>query len=142
MPSIRGSLENFLPLVDAWVVAPEDNQHGKAYRALIDTGATRTAVSERLVEAHQLPYRGKMLIQTARSAPERRRAYGFKIGLYCYSDEPHSQNHTLFVFEREFAAPPFQSNNCFDLIIGNDFLSTGRFVLDRLEFTFDFRPTF
>lgn len=79
-----------------------------------------------------------MLTQGARSGPERRRAYSFKLGLFCQSQGAAEGASTLYVFESAFAAPPFRSNDCFDLLIGNDLLSTGRFTLDTFDFRFEF----
>lgn len=139
MPSIQGSLDNFLPLIDVLVLGPENNAESRIYRALIDTGATRTTVSERLVDIHRLPLRGKMLTQSARSGPERRRAYGFRLGILCHLEGSDVEPKMPYILDHQFAAPPFQSNDCFDVLIGNDLLSIGRFVLDGSSFSFGFR---
>ena len=139
MPSIRGSLEYLQPLVDVSVSAsagPSQRRH--ACRALIDTGATRTCVSARLIDQLELELRGKLLVQSARTTPERRRAYAFVLGLFYHPASDMPESRSLYLLQREFIGPAFQDNGNFDVLIGMDLLCLGRLVIDRSEFSFSF----
>ncbi len=79
-----------------------------------------------------------MLVQSASSAAERRRAYAFSLGVFCEAADHLGSTRTLYVLPGELVAPDFQDNESFDVLIGMDFLSLGRFVLERQAFTFEF----
>ena len=138
MPSIRGSLEHLQPLVDVSIGSGQHGVERRTYRGLIDTGATRTCLTRRVIAAHALEPRVRMLVQSARTGPERRWAYAFSLGLFCQTEDRLGAATTLFVLAGEFAAPDFQDNDNFDVLIGMDLLSTGRFVIDRQAFSFTF----
>lgn len=102
-------------------------------RALLDTGATRTCLTKRLIAKLQLPPRRRMLVASAASYPERRMAYGFSLGLY------HGDGRELFLFEGERTAPDFFDNDSFDVLLGMDVLSAGTLVFrPDQSFQFDF----
>lgn len=80
-----------------------------------------------------------MLVASATSAPERRRAYGYSLGLFCTTD--HEDARTLYVLPYEFVAPPFVDNDNFDVLLGMDILSQGRLLFEpsgEFSFAFDF----
>lgn len=138
MPLIRGSLRHLQPLVHVSVGRSAEAPDRETYRALIDTGATRTCIARRIIERHQLEPRARMLVQSASSAAERRRAYAFSLGVFCETADHLGLAKTLYVLPGELVAPDFQDNESFDVLIGMDFLSLGRFVLERQDFTFEF----
>ena len=138
MPLIRGSLEHFQPLIDVSIANPVGAADRETYRALLDTGATRTAISQRIVERHQLELRMRVLVQGADSMPARRPAYAMSLGLFCEMSDAMGGAATLFVLQGELIAPAFLSQADFDVLIGMDFLSTGKFILDRQDFSFEF----
>jgi hypothetical protein len=45
---------------------------------------------------------------------------------------------TLYVLPHELVAPAFLERAGFDVLIGMDFLSTGRLIIDRQDFSFEF----
>lgn len=110
----------------------------ETYVALIDTGATRTCITQRVISRLSLEAKTKLLVASATSAPERRRAYGYSLGLFC-SDE-HDEAKTLYVIPHEFVAPWFADNGNFDVLVGMDILSQGRLVFESNgSFSFTFR---
>lgn len=138
MRSIRGSLVNLQPLIDVSIGAygchPDER---RAVKALVDTGATRTCITASMIQALGLQPRGKLIVASATSHAERRRAYGYSLGLFCFDER--SRHDTLYVVEHEFVAPPFQDNDNFSVLLGMDILSQGRLVFERDgSFAFDF----
>jgi Aspartyl protease len=138
MRSIRGSLNQYQPLIDVSVGNPDLNINSrKTCQALIDTGATRTCITQRLVEQLGLPARQKVLVASATSFPERRRAYEFSIGLFCRSEI--TTETALYVVPSLLVAPVFQNNSNFDVLLGMDVLSQGRLIFDvGGDFSFSF----
>lgn len=138
MPLIRGSLSHYQPLIDVSVARSVGNNDRESYRALIDTGATRTCISRQIVERHDLEFRTKVLVQGADSMPARRPAYAFSLGVFCETTDRLGDTATLFVLPHELIAPAFLERAGFDVLIGMDFLSTGKLVMDRQNFSFEF----
>lgn len=138
MRLIRGSLRHFQPLIDVSVASPVAAADRETYQALIDTGATRTGISRRIVERHQLESRTKVLVQGADSMPARRPAYAMSLGLFCEMAAAPNGAITLFVLPGELIAPAFLDNANFDVLIGMDVLSMGRLIVDRQDFSFEF----
>lgn len=138
MPSIRGSLDQLQPLITASIALQDKPQHRIEVRGLIDTGATRTCLTGQLVTRLSLPPRGKMLVSSAGNYPERRRAYGFSLGLFVNSPDG-SIRPLPYVFPDERVAPDFQDNDNFDVLIGMDVLCMGTLLFrPDQSFQFDF----
>lgn len=143
MPSIRGSLRNFQPLVEVNVAPIVDAGHvghptNESYTALIDTGATKTCVTRAVIERLGLRPVGRVLVASA-TAIERRRAYGFSLGFYCDVEDDLGGARTLFSFPLDIGGPDFVSNSNFDVLIGMDIISRGRLVFEpggSFEFRF------
>lgn len=92
-----------------------------------------------LIGRLQLEAKSKLLVASATSGPERRRAYGYSLGLFCAGAE--SGVNTLYVLGYEFVAPWFEDNENFEVLLGMDILSQGRLVFERggaFSFEFDF----
>jgi hypothetical protein len=138
MPSIRGSLSHYQPLIDVSIGRSVSSTDRESYRALIDTGATRTCISRQIVERHELEFRTKVLVQGADSMPARRPAYAFSLGVYCQTADRLGDATTLYVLPHELVAPAFLERAGFDVLIGMDFLSTGKLIIDRQDFSFEF----
>jgi len=138
MPLIRGSLDHYQPLIDVSIARSIGSNDRESYRALIDTGATRTCISRQIVERHDLDFRTKVLVQGADSMPARRPAYAFSLGVFCETADRLGDATTLFVLPQELIAPAFLERAGFDVLIGMDFLSTGKLVIDRQLFSFEF----
>ena len=138
MRSIRGSLNQLQPLVTVSVGLFDSDAERITCDALIDTGATRTCLTARTISRLNLPARGKLIVSSATSYPERRRAYSYSLGLFC---ETRTVERTLYVLPFELVAPAFQDNDNFDVLLGMDLLSRGRLTFERdqtFEYTFDF----
>lgn len=138
MRFIHGSLNQFQPLIDVSIGAFQSSDR-TTVTALIDTGATRTCLTPRLIQHFALPAKSKMLVASATSPPERRRAYGYSLGLFC--NGPNGEGRTLYVLPYEFVAPPFVDNENFDVLLGMDILSQGRLVFEPggdFSFAFEF----
>lgn len=141
MRSIRGSLNQLQPLVDVSIGnADEFNADRETYLALIDTGATRTCITERVIARFSLRPVTKLLVASATSPPERRRAYEFSLGLFCTNETETIGNQSLYTLGRTFVAPVFKDNGNFDVLLGMDLLSQGRLVFEiggDFSFRFD-----
>ncbi|MES2339830.1 MAG: retropepsin-like aspartic protease [Pseudomonadota bacterium] len=138
MRSIHGSLSFLQPLIQV-SIGPFGGAFGdrETCTALIDTGATRTCLTPRLIQKFGLQPKSKLLVSSATSAPERRRAYSYSLGLFC--NEGAAGLQTLYVLPYEFIAPPFIDNDNFDVLLGMDILSQGRLVFEADgSFLFDF----
>ena len=138
MRSIRGSLNQYQPLIDVSIGPTAGASFEReTCVGLIDTGATRTCITQRLVERFELRSVMKVLVASATSYPERRRAYEFSLGLFCQDEL--SEQRALYVLPNSFVAPIFQNNGNFDVLIGMDLLSQGRLVFETGgNFSFDF----
>ncbi|HEU0045537.1 hypothetical protein [Sphingomonas sp.] len=134
---IRGSLEHLQPLIDVSIASYGSLRERVSCKALIDKSATRTCLTAELIQQLGLPPRGKVLVSSATSYPERRKAYGYSLGLFCTSGPT---DRTLYVLADEFVAPPFQDNDNFQVLLGMDLASRGRLVFEEdgsFEFSFD-----
>jgi len=140
MRSIRGSLNQLQPLIDVSIGRVGDIHFDReTYLALIDTGATRTCITGNIIRRFDLQPVSKLLVASATSAPERRRAYEVSLGLFCSSDVMHSETTSLYVLNQPFVAPIFIDNNNFDVLIGMDLISQGRLVFEMGgDFSFKF----
>lgn len=138
MRSIRGSLNQLQPLVEVSIGPPPGVAGSReACVALIDTGATRTCLTQSLIGKLNLEAKSKLLVASATSGPERRRAYGYSLGLFCTTAEDSVK--TLYVIEHEFVAPWFTDNGNFDVLLGMDILCRGRLTFEPGgDFRFDF----
>jgi hypothetical protein len=138
MRSIHGSLNQLQPLIDVSIGAPSgDGLHRETYRALVDTGSTRTCITRRVIARFAVEAKAKLLIASATSGPERRRAYGYSLGLFCTDEE--TEHSTLYVIPHEFIAPWFVDNDNFDVLLGMDILSRGQLIFQpNGAFTFSF----
>jgi len=138
MRSIHGSLNQLRPLIEV-SIGPPPGADGlrETCLALIDTGATRTCLTQSLIGKLGLEAKAKLLVASATSGPERRRAYGYTLGLFC-SDENQGAK-TLYVIGAEFVAPWFQDNGNFQVLLGMDILSRGRLSFQMGgDFSFEF----
>lgn len=107
MRSIHGWLDQLQPLIEVSIGAPASPAHRQTYTALLDTGATRTCITRSVIAALDLQGKRKMLVSGATSAPERRMAYGYSLGLFCGAED---EAKSLYVIPHEFIAPWFLEN--------------------------------
>ena len=130
MRSITGSLDQLQPLVEVSIGSPDELFRRETCIALIDTGATRTCVTHRLIGELGLKQRAKLLVSSATEPPARKPAYGYSLGLFCAGA---GGERTLYVIPHEFVAPPFVN-----VLLGMDVLSRGRLTFEYGSFRFDF----
>lgn len=138
MRSIHGSLEQLQALIDVSIARFDNAGDRQTYRALIDTGATRTCITPKIVRRFDLPPVMKLLVAGANSHPERRNAFEFSLGLHHAVADGGGFRQSLYVIDHPFVAPDFRDNENFDVLHGMDVLSQGRLVIDRNEFRFEF----
>lgn len=135
MRSITGSLNQLQALIEVRIGSPAEPMRQETCTALLDTGATRTCVTQRLINELNLEPRRKLLVSSATNDPARRMAYAYSLGLFC---EGFGGVRTLYTVPHEFIAPSFHDNPNFDVLLGMDILSQGQLVIDRGNFRFDF----
>lgn len=140
MPSISGSLDQQQPLVHVLIsglLGDGGNFAGEQFVGLIDTGATRTCITRTVVERLGLRAFSKMLVATP-TGFARRKAYTFSLGFFEEGDGSVGAVRSPYFFPDPVTGADFVSNSSFDVLIGMDILSSGRFVLDRQRFHFEF----
>lgn len=101
-----------------------------AYRALIDTGATSSGITPKVVEELGLAPVGSRPITHAGGADEFY-AYYFKLGFLKDANDPG----IMEVYDAPvegFRLP--ENNRLFEVIIGMDVISRGRLVIDNNKF--------
>lgn len=138
MRSIHGSLDQLQPLIEVSIGPPPGLSGSReTCLALIDTGATRTCLTQALVGRLNLESKAKLLISSATTGPERRRAYGYTLGLFCTDRDGGVRTH--YVIAHEFVAPWFADNDNFQVLLGMDLLSQGRLTFEPGgDFSFEF----
>jgi hypothetical protein len=101
----------------------------KLYRALVDTGASRTCVSDRLVAFYRFPPYKRAVMNHAWGSNE---TYTYQFTLYIPTrlDGYHGGNFTGDVSVFELEGMEFKAKSDFDLLIGRDFLTRGSFKMD------------
>lgn len=96
--------------------------------ALLDTGATTTAIAPQLAEALKLQAVGRRIIDTA-AGPRRANAYNFTLGFRQLAGTGLSRP-PLFL-PNEIYGLDFTRGIAFDVLIGMDILGIGEFRMDQ-----------
>jgi Aspartyl protease len=96
--------------------------------ALLDTGATTTAIAAQLAEALKLRAVGRRIIDTA-AGPRRANAYNFTLGFR----QPPGQglSRSPLFLPNEIYGLDFTRGITFDVLIGMDILGIGEFRMNR-----------
>lgn len=129
------------PFFDAGTFAGHSSQ--KQYRALVDTGAQRTVVSQSVITELNLIRTGHMEF-AGLHGPQTHSRYLASIGFWVRRVENNASyadftNNELSVFtiEEPFEVVNMQDNTNFDLILGFDVLSKFSFNFDRRSKIFE-----
>ena len=93
------------------------------YRALLDTGAHRTCLTKRTINAEGLKNHGKKLRRNVHSEALHRLYYA-NIGFWTngVSEDPNSTTRSYFAWNRPIEVMNIADNENFDAIIGMDIL--------------------
>ena len=93
------------------------------YRALLDTGAQRTCLTQHTINAEGLKNHGKKLLRNVHSEALHRLYYA-NIGFWTngVSEDPNSTTRSYFAWSRPIEVMNIADNENFDAIIGMDIL--------------------
>lgn len=97
--------------------------------ALVDTGARRTCVTERVVQATGMRRRGRVEIWNIKRA-EQHWTYLFHLGIWPDSDDPMMPS-PIFGIGDEIEGIDVGDNRFFDVLLGMDIISQGSLHLKR-----------
>lgn len=113
------------------------NLHYHEFTALLDTGATRTCVTEKVVQAIGLKRKGRVEIWNIKRN-EIHWTYLFHVGVWPNSTSVQ-QAQTVFGIGDEIEGIDVGNNKFFDVLLGMDILAQGSFHLRKDgTFTFEF----
>ncbi|MFN3387377.1 MAG: hypothetical protein ACK40O_00465 [Allosphingosinicella sp.] len=104
------------------------------FTALVDTGALRTCVTERVVQALALKRRGRIEIWNIKR-PEQHWTYLFHVGIWPEPLEPN-EPASIFGIGSEVEGIDVGDNRFFDVLLGMDIISQGSLHL-KLDGTFE-----
>lgn len=109
----------------------------KRFPALIDTGASITMISPRVVSALGLEQVNARLIMGVHGRPASRPAYLSHVAFYITVEPKNSDMLRLQVYSKVINGAELSEENTFDVLLGMDVLTTGDFHLSR-DGTFSF----
>lgn len=131
MPCVAGTFGSDGIKMDVGVLPDNHAPSGslKLYRALVDTGASRTCVSDRLIAYHRFPPHNRAVMTHAWGRHE---TYTYRFNLYVPTrvDSYASGDFTGDVSIFELEGLEFKAKSDFDVLIGRDFLVRGSFKMD------------
>ncbi|MEM6603311.1 MAG: hypothetical protein AAF621_04605 [Pseudomonadota bacterium] len=130
MPCISGIFDKSGLLIEVGILPHGEHLNGslKLYRALIDTGASRTCVSDRLVEMYQFAPTGDATMNHAWGS---NKAHTYLFNMFVPTrvdtgkDGSPSGDVSMFTLE----GLSFKAKSDFDVLIGRDFLCRGSLSL-------------
>jgi hypothetical protein len=100
----------------------------RPYRALVDTGATRTCITERVVQDLGLVRRGRVEVWNIKR-PEEHFTYLFHIGIWPDSIDEVPQ--PIFGIGDEIVGIDVGNNRFFDVLLGMDVICQGTLKLEK-----------
>lgn len=138
MPSLKGRLENGRALVKVGIrpfqaYQPVDGQSTTIdltfteYTALIDTGALRTCVSERIVSELKLSKTGRIDVFNVKRA-ESHWTYLFYVGIWPDDD---GERPTVIGIGDEITGIDLGFNKFFDVLLGMDVIGRGYLHIEQ-----------
>jgi len=137
---IRVGLQKFLPYIPGVerIPTPVTFPVAGGYRALIDTGAQMTCITNRAILENGLQCVGRQQIVGV-NGPDSHGVYCFHIGFECEATDRFSTARTYYQWEEPQIAVDLPDNGMFDVIIGMNILGRGdlRFSRDG-TFSFEF----
>lgn len=148
MPSLSGKLENGRIIIRVGIrpFQPYEPVEGTStpatwdyheFRALVDTGAVRTCITERVVQKLNLKRRGRADIWNIKRS-ESHWTYLFHLGIWPDVEDPYSLP-TIFGIGPEIEGIDVGNHPYFDVLLGMDVVGRGSLYL---EVDGSFRLTF
>ena len=110
---------------------PKNLKDFKIYRALIDTGAAFTAVSDKIIKESKLKQRGEIELYPAFGKPEICKTFFAFIGFVSNTRNPIINNDPVRIGQILSVEACNFNNPSFDLIIGRDILCQGCFTMSH-----------
>lgn len=146
MPLIKGELENGRIRLKVGIrpyrpVGPVDGQstivdlNYRECMALVDTGARRTCVTERVVQDIGLQRIGQAEVWNVKR-PERHWTYLFHVGIWPFSED--GSPLPIFGIGEEIEGIDVGNHPYFDVLLGMDIISQGTLLVERGK-TFELR---
>ncbi|WP_439567099.1 hypothetical protein [Sphingopyxis sp.] len=118
---VRVGIRPFLPANETSGLPEPAGFHFSEYSALIDTGALRTCVSERVIQDLRLTKTGRVEISNVKRT-ENHWTYLFYVGIWPDADEGIS---TVIGLGGEIEGIDLGFNKYFDVLLGMDVISKG-----------------
>ncbi len=148
MPLIQGSHDGRAAIATIAIVdAAKYHEHKQSdqslfrgavpFRALIDTGATRTMIAPRVVSRLGLQ-QVTMLRFSGLGGTAWRPGYLFRVGFYERPPTDTTEHSRIMVLKRDIIGGELTDEQTFDVLLGMDVLTTGAFHLDKNGFEFRF----
>ena len=149
MPSIRGSHNGRAAIVTVAIVdAAKYKEHKqsarpvfqgiKPFRALIDTGATRTMIAGRVVTQAGLEQVNRIQF-SGLGGLTWRPGYLFHVAFYDSPPAPETDFSKIHVLKRDINGGALLDEHTFDVLLGMDVLTTGNLHIDKAgTFRFSF----
>jgi predicted aspartyl protease len=100
------------------------------FRALIDTGATRTMIATRVVERLGLQQVNKIEV-SGLGGSSWRRAYLFHVAFYATPPVDANDISTIHICPKEINGGELSDEHTFDVLLGMDVLTTGNLRVDK-----------
>jgi len=148
MPSIHGAHDGRAAIVTIAIVDAvkyrEHRQGGNSvfqgavpFRALIDTGATRTMIASRVVT--RLGLQQATLLQfSGLGGTTWRPGYLFRVAFYDRPPTDAAEQSRIMVLNRDIMGGELTDEHTFDVLLGMDVLTTGSLHIDKAGFRFTF----
>jgi len=116
------------------------------FRAVIDTGATSTMITSRVVKESGLQFHNKKLFRIADGEEAWRPAYLFQVAFFGATlpvgdseEDGISKVRTIYPCRKEINGGEIRDESLYDVLLGMDVLSTGNLIFRRdYTFRFDF----
>ncbi len=140
MPSYKASVENNACYVIVWIsqaarggqVTDDTMQSNKPFRALIDTGATRSCITEKVAKAINISPTSKAPMMSA-SGMKNANVYDISLSLPIAQVSDGGASEAIKTF-LSLPVMEITDNESFDVILGMDFLLHCNFILAHGEF--------
>ncbi len=147
MPSIQGNHNGRAAIVTIAIIDAANYENHKAsddrvlkgaipFRALIDTGATRTMIATRVVKRLNLGLVNKLDF-AGLGGVSRRNGYLFHVAFYALPPSSASEVSNIHIFTKVINGGELSDEYTFDVLLGMDVLTSGNLRIDKVG-TFEF----
>jgi hypothetical protein len=138
MRFVRGHLQNNRVLIPVGIRAFNDDPAAKdwtfhQFTALVDTGATRTAISQNVIDKVGLQPRGQIEVGNVKRT-EPHETFMFFVGVWPESED--GSPSAVFGIGDEILGIDGGDSRYYDVLLGMDIVRRGSFIL-RLDGTFE-----